>query len=111
MTETSGALIIGANLNGLSIARSLGRQRVPVWVTTPPNVRLATFSRYAQRTLPWPDGDEESQAAYLLELAERHHLNQWVLFPTSDESAALLSKFHALLSRRFRVSTPKWDVL
>jgi D-aspartate ligase len=111
MTETSGALIIGANLNGLSIARSLGRQRVPVWVTTPPNVRLATFSRYAQRTLPWPDGDEESQAAYLLELAERHHLNQWVLFPTSDESAALLSKFHALLSRRFRVSTPTWDVL
>lgn len=111
MNETSGALIIGANLNGLSIARSLGRRRVPVWVTTPPNVRLASFSRYAQRTLPWPDGDEESQAAYLLDLAEQHHLNQWVLFPTSDESAALLSKFHALLSRRFRVSTPTWDVL
>lgn len=111
MTETSGALIIGANLNGLSIARSLGRQGVPVWVTTPPNVRLASFSRYAQRTLPWPDGDEESQAAYLLELAERHHLNQWVLFPTSDESAALLSKFHAVLSRRFRISTPTWNVL
>lgn len=111
MNETSGALIIGANLNGLSIARSLGRRRVPVWVTTPPNVRLASFSRYVQRTLPWPDGDEESQAAYLLDLAEQHHLNQWVLFPTSDESAALLSKFHALLSRRFRVSTPTWDVL
>lgn len=111
MTETSGALVIGANLNGLSIARSLGRRRVPVWVTTPPNVRLASFSRYAERTLPWPDGDEQSQAAYLLELAEQHHLNQWVLFPTSDESAALLSKFHPLLSRRFRVSTPMWDVL
>jgi len=61
--------------------------------------------------LPWPNGDGEVQAAYLLELAERYQLNQWVLFPTSDESAALLSKFHALLSRRFRVSTPVWDVL
>jgi predicted ATP-grasp superfamily ATP-dependent carboligase len=46
-----------------------------------------------------------------LELAERYQLNQWVLFPTSDESAALLAKFHAVLSRRFRVSTPTWDVL
>lgn len=111
MNETSGVLIIGANLNGLSIARSLGRMGVPVWVATPPNIKLASFSRYTQRTLPWPEGDEESQAAYLLDLAEQHQLKQWVLFPTSDESAALLSKFHATLSRRFRISTPTWDVL
>src|SRR5437899_8633840 len=38
-------------------------------------------------------------------------LDQWVLFPTSDESAALLSKFHTALSRRFHVSTPTWDSL
>ncbi|HYR83154.1 MAG TPA: ATP-grasp domain-containing protein [Terriglobia bacterium] len=111
MSEATGALVIGGNLNGLSIARSLGRHGVPVWVTTPPNMKLASFSRYTLRTLPWPDGDSEAQAAYLLELAERYRLDQWVLFPTSDESAALLSKFHAALSRRFRVSTPTWDVL
>jgi predicted ATP-grasp superfamily ATP-dependent carboligase len=61
--------------------------------------------------LPWPNGDGEVQAAYLLELAERYQLNRWVLFPTSDESAALLSKFHTVLSSRFLVSTPVWDVL
>src|SRR6266436_1155070 len=87
MTETIGALVIGGNLNGLSIARSLGRRGVPVWVTSPPNIKLASYSRYTQRTLPWLNGDSEGQAAYLLELAERYHLNQWVLFPTSDESA------------------------
>jgi predicted ATP-grasp superfamily ATP-dependent carboligase len=111
MNETTGALVIGGNLNGLSIARSLGRHGVPVWVTTSPNIKLASFSRYALRTLPWPDGDCEAQVAYLLELATRYHLDQWVLFPTSDESAALLSRFHGALSRRFRVSTPTWDVL
>ncbi len=111
MSEATGALVIGGNLNGLSIARSLGRHGVPVWVTTPPNMKLASFSRYTLQTLPWPDGDPEAQAAYLLELAERYQLDQWVLFPTSDESAALLSKFHAALSRRFRVSTPTWDIL
>ncbi len=111
MTETTGALVIGGNLNGLSIARSLGRRGVPVWVTSPPNIKLASYSRYTRRTLPWPNGDCEGQAAYLLELAERYQLNQWVLFPTSDESAALLSKFHPALSRHFRVSTPTWDAL
>jgi predicted ATP-grasp superfamily ATP-dependent carboligase len=34
-----------------------------------------------------------------------------VLFPTCDETAAFLSKFRTALSRRFRVSTPAWDVL
>ena len=111
MTETTGALVIGGNLNGLSIARSLGRRGVPVWVTTPPNIKLASCSRYTLRTLHWPEEDCEAQVAYLLELAERYQLDQWVLFPTSDESAALLSKFHAELSRRFRVSTPNWNVL
>jgi len=111
MTETTGALVIGGNLNGLSIARSLGRHGVPVWVTTPPNAKLASCSRYTLRTLPWPDGESEAQVAYLLELAARYDLDQWVLFPTSDESAALLSKFHTALSRRFLVSTPTWEAL
>jgi len=111
MTETTGALIIGGNLNGLTIARSLGRQGIPVWVASPPNIKLAGFSRYTRRTVEWPNGEFEAQAAFLMELAERHRLDQWVLFPTSDESAALLAKFHAVLSRRFRVSTPTWDVL
>ncbi len=103
--------MIGGNLNGLSIARSLGRHGVPVWVTTPPNAKLASCSRYTLRTLPWPDGESEAQVGYLLELAARYDLDQWVLFPTSDESAALLSKFHTALSRRFLVSTPAWEVL
>jgi D-aspartate ligase len=111
MAETTGALVVEGNLNGLSIARSLGRHGIPVWVITPPSIRLASCSRYALRTVAWPNGDWETQVAYLLELAERYDLDQWVLFPTSDESAALLSRFHTPLSRRFRVSTPTWDVL
>ena len=111
MNETTGALVVGGNLNGLSISRSLGRHSVPVWVVSPPNIRLASFSRYTRRTLPWPSGDDETQVEYLLEVAARNNLDQWVLFPTSDETAALLSRFHSRLSRRFRVSTPTWNVL
>src|SRR6266478_6586046 len=111
MNKTTGALIVGGNINGLSIARSLGRNDVQVWVVSPPNIRLASFSRYTRRTLPWPTGDDETQAEYLLDIAARNNLDQWVLFPTSDETAALLSRFHSKLSRRFLVSAPTWNVL
>jgi len=111
MTETTGALVLGGNLNGLTIARSLGRQGVPVCVATSPHIKLASFSRYTHRSLPWPSGECEAQVDYLLDLAARHKLDGWVLFPTSDESAALLSKFHVALSCRYRVSTPTWDIL
>src|SRR5258708_17900660 len=109
MSETTGALVLGGNLNGLTIARSLGRRGVPVWIATTPNIKLASCSRYTLKTLPWPDGESEAQVEDLLRVAERYGLDQWVLFPTSDESAALLSKFHIALSRRFRVSTPTCD--
>ena len=111
MTETTGALVLGANLNGLTIARSLGRRGVPVWISTPLNIKLASYSRYVLRTLPWPDGGNEAQVERLMDFAAQHHLEGWVLFPTSDETAALLAKFHAPLSCRYRVSTPAWDVL
>jgi len=56
--------------------------------------------------------DSEAQAAYLLELAERYRLDQWVLFSNQRRIGPLCSRnFHAALSRRFRVSTPTWDVL
>ena len=111
MTETTGALVLGGNLNGLTIARSLGRHDIPVWVATSPNIKLANYSRYTHRTLPWPNGECEAKVDYLLDLAARNKLDGWVLFPTSDESAALLSKFHVALSRRYRVSAPAWDIL
>ena len=106
-----GALVIGGSIRGLSIARSLGRRGVPVWVTTRRNDRLATFSRYTRRTLPWIAGSPEEQVEYLLRLAREHHLDGWALFPTADEPAALLSRFRRELAARFRVTTPDWEVL
>ncbi len=111
MSEAIGALVLGANLNGLTIARSLGRRGVPVWLATPPSIKLASYSRYVRRTLPWPSGACEAQINYLLQVAVRHKLEGWVLFPTSDEMAALLAKFYNALSSQYRVSTPTWEVL
>ena len=88
MNKTTGALVVGGNLNGLSIARSLGRHGVPVWVVSPPNIRLASFSRYTRRTLPWPAGDDETQ----VRLDELLHRRLVALADPVAEAALLLDR-------------------
>jgi predicted ATP-grasp superfamily ATP-dependent carboligase len=106
----AGALVIGGDYRGLGVVRSLGRQGIPVWVLTDEH-RIAATSRYARRSLPWPAADQQQQRDYLLELAEQHHLEGWMLFPTGDETAALIARHHAVLAERFRLTTPSWDVI
>jgi D-aspartate ligase len=104
-----GALVIGGDSRALGIARSLGRRGIPVWVIDEGDYLIARHSRYVKRSLPWPDhGGEAEQAAFLAALADDHDLHGWTLFPTSDETAALVAKHHESLSQRFRLTTPPW---
>src|SRR5437773_2902252 len=86
-----GAVVMGGDYRGLGIVRSLGRRGIPVWVLHGPD-RIARFSRYTQCALRWPETDESSQVAYLLNLARTHRLDGWALFPTSEETAWLVSR-------------------
>jgi predicted ATP-grasp superfamily ATP-dependent carboligase len=68
---------------------------------------LATRSRYATRSIRLPE-DESEHVAQLEELVERLDLDGWVLFPTADESAALVAQHTHTLGRRLRLTTPSW---
>jgi D-aspartate ligase len=106
-----GGLVIGGDFRGLGIARSLGRRGIPVWLIDEGDYRVARRSRYVERSLPWPDRDDEAgQVAFLTGVAEEHGLRGWTLFPTttSDETSALVARHHALLSEQFRLTTPPW---
>jgi predicted ATP-grasp superfamily ATP-dependent carboligase len=46
----------------------------------------------------------------LLELANRHGMKGWVLFPAADAEVQLVAQNHAGLSKVFRLVTPAWDV-
>ncbi len=104
-----GAIVIGGNYRALGIVRSLGRQGIPVWVLTDEH-RLAAYSRYATRSLVWPQG-EAHQLEFLYELCARHGLGGWVLFPSGDEDAGVIAKHHAILSQQFRMTVPPWETL
>ena len=105
------ALVMGTNYRALGLVRSLGRHGVPVWVLRTDEHRLASLSRYAHRSLPWPVGEDHSQVDYLLSLAKSEELKGALLFPTDDEGTAFVARNHALLSKEFNLTTPPWEEL
>lgn len=110
VADTAGAIVIGGAYGSLGIVRSLGRRGIPVWVLTNDQL-MARFSRYAVRCPAWPAASHAAQAVRLLEMAERHGLEGWTLFPGGDVEAELLSRYREQLSTHFRVTAPPWDVM
>jgi D-aspartate ligase len=109
--STPGALVIGANLRALGIARSLGRRGVETWVLrVPGDDQVARASRYVRRTLRAPEGDSTLQRDGLLAIAARHQLDHWALFATDDEPAAAIAQQHEPLATRFAFTSPDWGV-
>ncbi|HET7035858.1 MAG TPA: ATP-grasp domain-containing protein [Thermomicrobiaceae bacterium] len=107
----AGALVIGGDYRGLGVVRSLGRAGVPVWVLTDEH-RLAAASRYSRRDLPFPTAaNDETQVAFLLDVARRYGLRGWALFPTGDETAALIARHHERLAEHLALTTPPWPAL
>ena len=107
----AGALVMGADYRGLGVVRSLGRQGIPVWVLKQEGEYLAAASRYSRRSLAWPAGEDSQQVGFLLELAAKHGLTDWVLFPTRDATTALVAHHHVFLSEQYRLTTSPWEVL
>jgi predicted ATP-grasp superfamily ATP-dependent carboligase len=105
-----GAIVLGSDYKALGIVRSLGRHGIRVWVLQDEHA-LASYSRYCVRTLSWPAAAEAQRVHYLLALSERYGLGGWTIFPTDDETAALLSRNRQALAERYLLTVPRWDVL
>jgi predicted ATP-grasp superfamily ATP-dependent carboligase len=73
--------------------------------------RLASFSRYAARTIDWPPGDGAVKIEFLADLAARNGPERWVLIPSDDDTAALVARHWDRLSESYRVTTPPWEVV
>ena len=103
-----GAVIVGGAHVSLGIARSLGRHGIPVWLLA--DHPLPKFSRYVQRSFPWPGADHPDGVVSIIEVAVRHGLKGWVLFATGDEGMRMIAQNHALLASHFCLATAPWDI-
>src|ERR1700726_2355472 len=101
-----GALVMRADYRGLGVVRSLGRRGIPVWVLKQGGHLVAATSRYVRRNVPWPAAEDGAEIALLLDLAKRHRLKNWLLFPTDDHAVGLISRHYDVLASQYRISVP-----
>lgn len=92
------AIVLDMGVNGLGVVRSLGRKGVRVFGVACLESGVACYSRYCEvAALPSIEAGEPEYLSRLCALCESMTTPP-VLFPTSDESAALLSRYEEKLS-------------
>ena len=105
----TGAVVVGGDYQGLGIARSLGRHGVPLCVIDDER-SIAGASRFTSHRLRVPElRSAEATLEALEEARRRFGLEGWVLYPTRDETVAVLAAHRDELAGHFRVPTPSWE--
>ncbi len=105
-----GVLIIEGHVQGLSNARSLGENGIPVYVTDKGNC-IARYSKYCKNYFRCPDYNSDELAYFLLELAKARNLTGWLLLPSNDHAVYTISKHKEQLEEYYKVITPDLVVL
>lgn len=100
--EKPPAIVIGGGANALSIARSLGRIGIEVWVLNQQDspVRYSRYSKWL--SLDGKPQVKEAWEAFLLGSAS-NDLQGAVLIPASDDGLELLIEHYAKLKHKFRL--------
>jgi D-aspartate ligase len=106
-----GVVLLGSDFKALGVIRSLGRHGVPSAVVD--NVqRSAWFSRYVVQRHPWVGPMEGPEFLdFLLFLAAKPGLDQWILIPAQDEAVGFVAQYAAELHTHYRLVTPRWEVV
>jgi len=81
-----GAVVIGGDFQALGVIRSLSEKKIPVFLLDY-ELSISRLSRYVKRRVINYSlfEDYESFADYLIYIAEKENLKDWVLFPNNDE--------------------------
>jgi D-aspartate ligase len=108
------AVVCGMNFNGLGVARSLGRRRIPVFGMDHALNNPGMRSRYCIPVpCPPPAQPEEYVAALrrIGELARDAGGTKAVLFATGDDLVALIARHSERLSEAFELTVPGLSIV
>lgn len=105
-----GVIIVGGAHGSVAVARSLGRQGIPVWFFGDGHP-IAGYSRYVSRRFLWQRSEPESALNLLVDLAQHQGAKGWVLFPSGDPALQLVAQHQERLAEHFRLFTMPWSSL
>ncbi len=105
-----GVVILGGAHGTLALARSLGRQGVPVWLVSN-DTPLPAWSRRIAGHREWAGPDSGGALGFLLDLATTQNLQGALLVPGGDGEVRFAAKEIDRLSAAYRVMLPSWERL
>lgn len=105
------AVVVGAGINGLGVARSLARERVPVWLLDCDACR-AELRTNAAKPLVIAALEGDALIDELLRLGNTKFVDQRpVLFLTQEESVRSVSRHRDQLASLYRLNLPPADIV
>lgn len=111
MTAKVGALITGGDFQGLGVLRTLARKDIPVILVDHDHC-IGRYSKFKKKFFKAPPPLEiDSYLNFLTDLAKKEKIHGWVIFPNSDETVYVLSKYKNILKEFYRIPTPGWEVI
>jgi predicted ATP-grasp superfamily ATP-dependent carboligase len=110
MTSKPGVVITGGDFQALGVLRTLAKKNIPV-ILLDSELCIGKYSRYEKKFYKSPTSSErEKYVNFLIELAKKEKISDWVIFPNSDEAVFILSKYKDILKEYYRIPTPAWDI-
>jgi D-aspartate ligase len=107
----TGVILTGGDFQALGILRSLARKNIPVLILESDHC-ISRYSVCKKRIIKSPPPSHHADYAhFLMTLADKEHVEGWTIFPNSDESVYVLSRYRNMLQRHYRIPTPGWDVI
>src|SRR6056297_168334 len=105
-----GAIIIEGHVQGLSNLRSLGEAGIPAFVVDKENC-IAKYSQYCQKFFKSPDFIKDEFADFMMDLAKKENIRDWVLIPSNDHAVYTISKHKEKLEKYYKIITPELDII
>lgn len=110
MESKKGVIVLGGFIQALSLVRSLAELNIPVYVADN-NSCLAQFSRGCTKFLKSPKAESPELAGFLIAVAKKYGLKDWLLLPTDDHMVENLSKNKDALQKFYKMFVPSQDDL
>jgi len=108
--DNAGVLILGGSYGSLAVARSLGRRGIAVAFLGDVH-SIAAASRYVQHLGVWKGVREPDPLAVVLDFAQMHKLDGWVILPAADFEVQLVAEARDALAARFFPLGMDWQAL
>jgi predicted ATP-grasp superfamily ATP-dependent carboligase len=110
VSAATGVVLLGGTHGALSVARSFGRQKIPVVLLTDDHP-LPKLSRYVSRRFDWPGALSPHVEQWLIDFAIRQRLQRWLLIPCADPEVKCVAQHLDSLRSVFDIVSGDWRAL